>query len=184
MNNHSLDAIYTIGVYGYDETAFFAALQAHEIDLFVDVRRRRGVRGARYKFVNSSYLQDKLTALGIGYAHLLGLAPTPRIRSLQDFADQQQRLQRRSDRQGLCKEYVREYKRDILRVYKRKPERRFVAADALTMARQLADIPDAQPVLRPALFCVEGEPRACHRSLAAAEIAKQLGVEVLHILAD
>ncbi|MCY4466189.1 MAG: DUF488 family protein [Chloroflexi bacterium] len=184
MKNRSLDAIYTIGVYGYEEAAFFAALQEREIDLFVDVRRRRGVRGARYKFVNSSYLQAKLATLGIGYAHLLELAPTPRIRSLQDLADQQQRLQRRSDRQDLCKEYIHEYKRDILRVYKRKPERRFVADDALAMARQLAGIPDAQPVLRPALFCVEGEPQACHRSLAAAEIAKQLGVEALHILAD
>ena len=179
-----LVAIYTIGVYGYDESAFFAALQEHKIDLFVDVRRRRGLRGARYKFVNSSYLQAKLTQLGIAYAHLLDLAPTPHIRSLQDLADQQQRLQRRSDRQQLCQEYVHEYKRDILRVYKRKPERRFVAEDALTRARQLAGIPDAQPVLRPALFCVEGEPQACHRSLAAAEIAKQLGVEVLHILAN
>lgn len=184
MINHSLEAIYTIGVYGYAEAAFFAALQEQKIDLFIDVRRRRGVRGARYKFVNSSYLQAKLAHLGIGYAHLLELAPTPRIRSLQDIADQEQRLQRRSDRQDLCKEYVHEYKRDILRVYKRKPERKFVAADTLTMARQLADIPDAQPILRPALFCVEGEPLACHRSLAAAEIAKQLEVEVKHIVAS
>lgn len=184
MNDHSFAAIYTIGVYGYAEAAFFAALQERKIDLFVDVRRRRGMRGARYKFVNSSYLQAKLAQMGIGYAHLLELAPTPHIRSLQDIADQQQRLQRRSDRQDLCKEYIHEYKRDILRVYKRKPERRFVAEDALTMARQLAGIKDPQPVLRPVLFCVEGEPRACHRSLAAAEIAKQLGLEVLHILAD
>ena len=184
MKNHSPEAIYTIGVYGYGEAAFFAALQAHGIDLFVDIRRRRGMRGARYKFVNSSYLRAKLASLGIDYAHLLELAPTPRIRSLQDLVDQQQRLQRRSARQDLCKEYVHEYKRDILRVYKRKPERKFVAKDALIRARQLADIPDAQPVLRPALFCVEGEPRACHRSLAAAEIAKQLGVEVKHIVAS
>ena len=182
MKNHSLDAIYTIGVYGYAEAAFFAALQEQKIDLFIDVRRRRGVRGARYKFVNSSYLQAKLAELGIGYAHLLELAPTAHIRSLQDIADQEQRLQRRSDRKDLCKEYIHEYKRDILRVYKRKPERKFVAADALTMARQLAGIPDAQPVLRPALFCVEGEPRACHRSLLAAEMQRQLKVKVHNIV--
>ncbi len=184
MNAQPPTRIYTLGVYGFSEEAFFEALRQHEIDLFIDIRRRRGMRGARYKFVNSAYLQAKLAQMGIGYAHLLDLAPTQRIRSLQDEADQAQRLQRRSDRQQLCKAYVHEYKRDILRVYKRKPERRFVAADALTTARQLADIAADAPIRHPILFCVEGEPSACHRSLAAVEMARQLGLEVIHITAE
>ena len=81
--------IFTIGVYGFSEDAFFTALKDHEIDLFIDIRARRGMRGAKYKFVNSSYLQAKLKEMGIGYAHLKELAPTPRIRGLQEQADQQ-----------------------------------------------------------------------------------------------
>ena len=184
MPDFAPEAIYTIGVYDFDEAGFFGALQAQAIDLFIDVRRRRGMRGARYKFVNSSYLQSKLAQLGIGYAHLLELAPTQRIRSLQDIADQQAKLQRRSDRSDLCKAYRHEYKRDILKVYKRKPERKFHAHAALSQARLQAGFACDQPALRPALFCVEGEPMACHRSLAASEIARQLGTEVIHLRAD
>lgn len=175
--------ILTIGVYGFSEDGFFKALQDRQIDLFIDIRARRGMRGTRYKFVNSSYLQAKLNKMGIAYAHLKELAPTPRIRELQDQADQQQHLARRSDRQLLCEEYVREYKRDILRLYKRKPERKFYAAAALAQARELAGCPEGRVLARPVLFCVEGEPLACHRSLAAAEMKRQLGVKVEHILA-
>ena len=175
--------IYTIGVYGCAEDEFFGALTDHEIDLFIDIRARRGMRGARYKFVNSSYLQRKLQALGIGYAHLKELAPTPAIRSLQDEADKRDKLARRSDRDDLCREYIHAFKRDILRVYKRKPERKFQAAAALAQALTLAELPAGTSLKRPALFCVEAEPRACHRSLVAAEMGRQLDVEVEHILA-
>lgn len=173
--------IYTLGVYGYTEDAFFDALVANEIDLFIDIRARRGMRGARYKFVNSTYLQAKLKEMGIGYAHLKELAPTKRIRSLQDQADQRQRLARRSDRQQLCDAYVLEYERDVLRI-NGEPERKFYAIEALAEAREMAGDVNGQEVLRPVLFCVEGEPRACHRSLAAAEIGRQLDVEVEDIL--
>ena len=176
--------IFTIGVYGYTEDEFFGALVDNKIDLFIDIRARRGMRGARYKFVNSSYLQAKLKELGIAYAHLKELAPTPRIRSLQDEADNEERLVRRSDRQHLCKEYEREYKRDILRRYKRKPERKLYADAVLAEARELAGYPEGRELARPALFCVEGEPRACHRSLAADEFKRQLGVEVEDIFAQ
>ena len=174
--------IYTIGVYGYTEDAFYGALVEQEIDLFIDIRARRGMRGARYKFVNSAYLQRKLRGLGIGYAHLKELAPTPAIRKLQDEADKQAKLALRSDRQVLCKEYIHEYKRDILRVYKRLPERKFYAGAALAEARALAGLPAGGRTTRPVLFCVEGEASACHRSLVAAEMQRQLAVEVEHIV--
>jgi len=175
--------IFTVGVYGFTEHEFFKKLKENKIDLFIDIRARRGMRGARYKFVNSSYLQAKLKELGIAYAHLKELAPPQQIRDLQDQADQQQHLARRSDRQRLCKEYVQAYKRDVLRIYKRKPERKFYAEAALAQARELAGLAEGQAVVHPALFCVEGEPRACHRSLAAAEMMRQLGVEVKDIIA-
>lgn len=175
--------IYTIGVYGCTEAAFFAALAEHEIDLFIDIRARRGMRGARYKFVNSRYLQGRLQAMGIGYAHLKELAPTPEIRALQDEADRQDKLALRSDRQTLCKAYIHEYKRDILRVYKRLPERKFYAQAAIARAQTLAEFPAGTLASRPALFCVEREPRACHRSLVAAEMQRQLNVEIEDIIA-
>ena len=59
--------IYTIGVYGSTEEEFFGKLIKSQIDLFCDIRQRRGVRGRQYAFVNSSYLQKKLSELGIGY---------------------------------------------------------------------------------------------------------------------
>lgn len=37
--------IYTIGVYGSTEETFFSKLIAAQVDLFVDIRQRRGVRG-------------------------------------------------------------------------------------------------------------------------------------------
>jgi len=33
-----------------------------------------------------------------------------------------------------------------------------------------------------ALFCVEREPAACHRSLLAERLGKDLGIEVEHII--
>lgn len=38
----------TIGVYGFDRDSFLAALAATRIDLLLDVRQRRGVRGSEY----------------------------------------------------------------------------------------------------------------------------------------
>ena len=64
---------YTIGVYGKTETDFFTALANHNIDLFCDIRQRRGVRGKKYSFVNSLKLQKKLSELNIksvSYTHL------------------------------------------------------------------------------------------------------------------
>ena len=55
--------IYTIGVYGSTEEIFFNKLKLHNIDLFCDIRQRRGVRGSQYKYVNSNYLQAKLQEL-------------------------------------------------------------------------------------------------------------------------
>ncbi len=176
--------IYTLGVYGYTEEEFFGALEDYKIDLFIDIRARRGMRGARYKFVNSTYLQNRLRELRIGYAHLKELAPTPRIRGLQDEADNEQRLERRSDRQHLCDAYVREYKRDVLRRWKQKPERKFYAEAALAKASEMAGALNGRVVFRPALFCVEGQPRACHRSLVADEFRRQLGVDVEDIIAN
>ena len=48
---------FTIGVLNSSEEEFFKKLTEHRIDTFCDIRRRRSVRGAEYKFVNSVRLQ-------------------------------------------------------------------------------------------------------------------------------
>lgn len=50
---------YTIGVYNSTENNFFNKITKNNIDTFCDIRQRRGVRGAKYKFVNSIRLQKK-----------------------------------------------------------------------------------------------------------------------------
>lgn len=56
---------YTIGVYGTTEEEFFKKLQNYNINLFCDIRQRRGVRGKKYSFVNSIRLQNKLKELNL-----------------------------------------------------------------------------------------------------------------------
>ena len=78
---------YTIGVYNLTEELFFEKLTSNNIDVFCDIRQRRGVRGAKYKFVNSIWLQKKLNDLNIKYLYIKELAPTVDIRNIQKTID-------------------------------------------------------------------------------------------------
>ena len=78
---------YTIGVYNLTEELFFEKLTSNNIDIFCDIRQRRGVRGAKYKFVNSIWLQKKLNDLNIKYLYIKELAPTVDIRNIQKTID-------------------------------------------------------------------------------------------------
>ena len=176
-----LQTIFTIGVYGSTEESFFCALQENKIDLFIDIRARRGMRGSKYKYVNSTYLQAQLKDLGIYYAHLKELAPTKEIRALQQRADALQKSSKR-ERTELSKAYIKTYRRDILKAYKRKPENRLFAAGILATARRLSTFPPAEPLRHALLFCVERHPQACHRSLVAADWKRQLGIKIEHLI--
>ncbi|MCS6845668.1 MAG: DUF488 domain-containing protein [Caldilineales bacterium] len=157
-------AIVTIGVYGWTEPEFLAALAAAEVDTLVDVRARRGVRGAAYAFANSQRLQAGLAAAGIRYLHRGDLAPSRALRAQQAVADKEQRTAKRQ-RHALSPEFVVGYWQERLA--------------ALDSRRFLAELgPDARVV---ALFCVEREPAACHRSLLAQRLADELGVAVQHL---
>lgn len=79
--------IYTIGVYASTEESFFNKLTDNKIDVFCDIRQRRGVRGSKYSYVNIRYLQEKLTPLGINYVYAKELAPTTEIREKQHAED-------------------------------------------------------------------------------------------------
>ena len=175
-----LPTIFTIGVYGSTEESFFGALVEHKIELFIDIRARRGMRGSKYKYANSSYLQAKLKELGIYYAHLKELAPTKEIRAQQRGADKESGESKR-ERTGLSKAFVKAYKRDILKVYKRKPENKIFAIDMLAAARRLAKYPPGERLRNVALFCVEQHPESCHRSLVAADWKRQLGIKIEHL---
>ena len=173
--------IFTIGVYGSTEESFFGALVEHEIELFIDIRARRGLRGGRYSYANSLTLQARLKERGIYYAHLKELAPTKEIRASQWQADKAEKTLKR-ERTGLSAAYVKAYRREILNIYKRKPEKKFNAETALAKAKQLSQFPCDRPLGRIVLFCVEHHPEACHRSLVADALQSQLAADLRHIV--
>jgi uncharacterized protein (DUF488 family) len=59
----------TIGVHGATLEAFLRALREADVRLVLDVRQRRGVRGAEYAWANAARLQEALAAAGIEYRH-------------------------------------------------------------------------------------------------------------------
>ncbi len=155
----------TIGVYGWDEARFFAALIEAGVDTFCDLRARRGVRGAAYAWANSERLQARLQGLGIRYLHRQELAPSETTRAAQSAADQATRTAKRQ-RAILSVAFIQAYRRECL--------------DGFDSAAFVAGLgPEAHVV---ALFCVEREPAACHRSLVAERLVKELGVRVTHLV--
>lgn len=155
----------TIGVYGFDETGFYQALQSHGITVFCDIRFRRGMRGAKYAFVNSNYLQKKLSEMGISYVHRKDLAPDNTVRAHQKAADQQRKTAKR-DRLELSPAFVEAYEAACLTDF---DAQEFV--DSFNI--------DSGKVV---LFCVEREPRACHRWLLSQRLERDLQIKVEHIV--
>ena len=156
--------IVTIGVYGFDEEAFFQKLQRAGVDAFCDIRRRRGVRGATYAFANSQRLQRRLAELNIQYLHRLDLAPTKAVRARQEAADKSAKVPKRK-RAQLSPTFIAAYQEEILAHF-----------EPGSLLEELA--PGVQVL---ALFCVEREPGACHRSLVAEKFGSKLGLEVEHL---
>lgn len=157
--------VFTIGVYGFDEDSYFNALLEKDIDTFCDIRSRRGMRGKRYAFVNSTYLQSKLSSLGIEYLHFKNLAPSDEIRAKQKQADQQSDTTKQK-RTSLSDAFISSYRGENLSQF-----------DAQAFLTTLGE--DAKNVV---LFCVEQNPDACHRSLLAKHLNSLLGLEVEHIV--
>ncbi len=157
--------VFTIGVYGFDETEFFSALVNHDIDTFCDIRLRRGMRGSRYAFVNSTYLQQKLEVLGIRYIHRKDLAPSATVRNKQKAADAAEDITKRT-RMVLGEAFIRAYEDECLRSF-----------DVAAFIESFG--PTAQRI---ALFCVERHPDACHRSLVTRKMEQDLSLTVEHII--
>jgi uncharacterized protein (DUF488 family) len=159
-----MERLFTIGAYGFDQETFFDALSGAGVDALLDVRRRRGVRGREYAFVNATRLQRELEARGIAYRHLLDLAPQQVTRDLQSRADAADKVAKRQ-RTGLAAEFVADY-----------TERTLEPFDWARLAGELREF------RRPALFCVERLPESCHRGLSAVRLAAAGGVPVEHLV--
>ena len=150
----------TIGVYGFDADTFLEELAGAGVGLLLDLRQRRGVRGPDYSWANSARLQRALAAAGIGYRHVKGLAPTTELRELQYREDDRRGVGKRN-RSALAAEYAERYTHEIL--------------DPFDLGSLVAELPADSPS---ALFCVERDPEACHRSLVAARLRSSLGLYV------
>jgi uncharacterized protein (DUF488 family) len=150
-----VEGVATIGVYGWTVDAFLAALRGAGVPQLWDVRQRRGVRGSEYSWANSQRVQAALADAGIGYEHHPELAPTTELRQLQYAEDARQGVGKRS-RSVLAPEYVERYTREIL--------------DQVDLTALVERLPAA-------LFCVERDPEACHRSL----VAERMGAAVTHL---
>jgi uncharacterized protein (DUF488 family) len=153
----------TIGVYGFGAESFLKALREADVRLLVDVRQRRGVRGAEYAWANAQRLQAELAEAGIAYEHRLDLAPTAELRKLQ-YAEDDRRGEGKRSRTELAPAYVERYEREIL-----------AGAD-------LESLVEAMPAEgTTALLCVERDPEACHRLLIARRVESEHGLEAIHL---
>jgi uncharacterized protein (DUF488 family) len=144
-------------VYGWTLESFLDALRAAEVELVLDVRQRRGVRGSEYAWANAARLQAALEDAGIAYVHRKELAPTTELRQVQYSEDAKEGIGKRS-RERLAPEYVRRYTTEILDRVDLRP-----------------------PPLPSALLCVERDAEACHRSLIAERLAAEHGLAVTHL---
>jgi uncharacterized protein (DUF488 family) len=157
----------TIGVYGFSEQSFFQKLQDAGVNTFCDIRWRRGVRGHEYAFANRARLEKRLREMGIRYLHFRELAPSPELRQRQAAADELAGIAKRK-RAVLGQAFVAGYQEAMSHFQSRK----FV--ESLGGKTKVA-----------ALFCVERDPAACHRSLLTERLLKDLpGLQVVHLLPD
>ena len=159
-----MNKIVTIGVYGFDKDSFFKALLDAKIDIFCDVRLRRGMRGSEYAFVNSTSLQKKLQELGIRYIHVKDLAPSQAIREKQKQEDAKLGTAKRN-RKMLGQTFIQEYEKECLSCFN---SSEFV--NKIGMETKVVG-----------LFCVEREPEACHRSLIADRLSRDLALPLEHV---
>jgi uncharacterized protein (DUF488 family) len=156
---------FTIGAYNSTEKEFFDKLTKNNIDTFCDIRQRRGVRGAKYSFVNSNRLQEKLNDLGVKYGYIQGLAPPTEIRDLQKKNDLEMG-ELKSERKELGKIFVIEYKNRILNLF-----------DFDNFFESL----DQNAASRVVFFCVEEHPAACHRSIVAEKLMNNYHKKITHL---
>jgi uncharacterized protein (DUF488 family) len=122
------------------------------------------VRGAEYAWANAKRLEAELRGAGIVYQHLPELAPTTSMREAQYEADAAKGEGKRS-RTVISAVYAERYTDEIL-------DRADLDAVVRFIGRSTA-----------ALFCVERDAAACHRSLVAARLASRYDFHVTNLRA-
>lgn len=157
--------IVTIGVYGFESEQFFQALVDAQVDIFCDLRARRAVRGSNYAFANSQRLQQRLQDLNMRYLHCLELAPSEAVRVMQHQDDKRLKVARRK-REVLGQDFINAYEQQNLAHF-----------DSKQFVKQLGEGAEVA-----ALLCVEREPEACHRSLVARRLERDLDLHIEHIM--
>lgn len=157
-------AVHTIGAYGWQREDFHRRLREHEVDLFLDLRQRRGLRGSRYAWANAGRLTADLERCSITYRHVKELAPTTETRAKQHAADAAAGMTK-SARQTLGDAFVSDYRQRTL--------------DRYDFTSLLKDLEQHRAAV---LFCVEAIPAACHRSLVAERVESLTGAEVIHLV--
>lgn len=150
-------------MYGFTAEEFLRRLREADVRLLLDIRQRRGVRGPEYAWANAKRLQAALQEAGIAYEHHPELAPTTELRQLQYAEDDRRGVGKRS-RTELAPAYVERYTAGIL--------------DKADLGDIVAALPSEGAG---ALFCVERDPEACHRSLVADRLAAEHGLSVEHL---
>jgi uncharacterized protein (DUF488 family) len=155
--------IATIGVYEFDAPDFIQTLDEASVTQLVDIRQRRGVRGAQYAWANAHRLQALLSDARIGYEYHPELAPDTELRQLQYRDDDRQGVGKRS-RMRLAPEYIRQYTEEILDLVPLEPLIRRLPVHGIG-----------------ALMCVEATAQACHRSLVASRMAERYGFVVVDL---
>ena len=153
----------TIGVYGFTADTFLEALRRAGVGQLLDVRQRRGVRGREYAWANAARLEAALSKAGIEYRHHRELAPTTELRQLQYREDARLGVGKRS-RVELAPDYRDRYTKEIL--------------DRVDLDPIVEGMPEGSTS---ALFCVERDPDACHRSLIADRLSAEYGLQVAHL---
>lgn len=149
--------VFTIGVYGFTEERFFDALKSAKVNVLCDIRRRRGVRGSKYRFANAKYLEKRLQELGIGYHHAIELAPSNEVRATQWKADKKTGVSK-VERTQIDETFASAYQRECLSDF--------------NAAEFISRVLDGRVAV--CFLCVEKEPAACHRSLVTATLKSQL----------
>lgn len=160
-----IEIIHTIGGYGHSKEGFFRSLKNNEIDILVDIRQRRGMRGKSYSFLNSKALQTELSKQGIAYIHIRGLAPNDEVRNIQKEEDKESATNKRS-------------RIELSSIFKKVYHERILSnSDVNEIIKKI------QFYRHPCFFCVEGPSMACHRSLVTAWILKHKHYPINNITA-
>lgn len=133
-----------IGVYGHSLETFLAALKDARTTSLIDIRRFRGVRGAKYRWANSKSLQASLKQAGIAYRHEIDLSPTRELRTVQKQSDVQTGVGK-SNRETLSPAFIAGYRAQV---------------EPLLSSELIASFST-----HPAFLCVESSDAACHRSV-------------------